>query len=304
MSGNQEKRFVGARSWNWWWRAHHGLPFDSKLAVIAKRCAARRGDVAAVWVAVLDFASQHEDRGSVAGIDAEEIAVSYDYDPEYVAKIFAAFEEKGMIAADRVTAWEWRQVQREREDNSTERVRAYRVRQAQRNSETRNADETDAVSDTVSSISACETLVSHPETPCNAPEQSRTEQSRAEQNTHTNACVRVTPRAADLTENDPSSEKFAEVWEPWPLKIERDAACQAWLSLVTRSNEAKVIACSKRFLGSDQVARGVVPKLSNWLYQAKRDDWAGDWPTVRGSSNVTRQQKIEEHWRQLGNEGV
>lgn len=106
-----------------WWRAYHGIPFDSKLAVIAKRCEARRGDVAAVWLAVLDFASQHEDRGSVAGMDPEEIAVSFDYEVPYVDQIISAFGEKGMIENGRVAAWERRQVNRERDDDSTPRVR-------------------------------------------------------------------------------------------------------------------------------------------------------------------------------------
>jgi hypothetical protein len=144
-----------------WWRAYHGLPFDSKLGVVAKRCNARRGDVAAVWVAVLDFASQQEDRGAVSEIDPEEIAVSYDYDIEYVSQILKALEEKGMIAAGRLTAWERRQVQREREDDSIDRVRAYRQRQKKQ-------------------AQGSETPMSRLVTPRNAPEQSRTEQSRTD----------------------------------------------------------------------------------------------------------------------------
>src|SRR5262249_10189398 len=88
----------------------------------------RRGDVAAVWVAVLDFASQHDCRGSVSGMDPEEIAVSFDYEVEYVSKILAAFGEKGMITGGRIAAWERRQVHREREHDSRERIRAYRQR--------------------------------------------------------------------------------------------------------------------------------------------------------------------------------
>ncbi|HLI85503.1 MAG TPA: hypothetical protein VKV17_16430, partial [Bryobacteraceae bacterium] len=112
-----------------WYRVYHGMPYDPKFAVIAKRCGAKRGDVVAVWLAALDFASQHKGRGSIEGIDAEEIAVSLEYETEYVSGILRAFEDRGMIASSRLAAWERRQVQREREDNSTERVRAYRQRQ-------------------------------------------------------------------------------------------------------------------------------------------------------------------------------
>jgi hypothetical protein len=115
-----------------WWRAFHGLPFDSKFALVAKRCDARRGDVVAIWVTLLDFASQHKDRGSVIGIDPEEISLSLDYEMGYVSRIVNAFEEKGMITAGRLAAWERRQPRRERDDDSKERVRAHRQHKKER----------------------------------------------------------------------------------------------------------------------------------------------------------------------------
>jgi hypothetical protein len=136
----------GAAMMNWW-RAYHGLPFDSKLALVAKRCDARRGDVAAVWVAVIDFASQHEDRGSVVGIDPEEVALLLDYEIEFVSRILKAFEERGMITAGRLAAWERRQPRRERDDDSTERVRAFRQRQKER-TKSRETDETHETDET------------------------------------------------------------------------------------------------------------------------------------------------------------
>jgi hypothetical protein len=80
--------------------------------------------LAAVWVAVLDCASHHEDRGSVSEMDLEEIAVSFDYEVEHVSKILAVFEEKGMITSGRIAAWERRQVHREHESDSRARGRA------------------------------------------------------------------------------------------------------------------------------------------------------------------------------------
>ncbi len=156
-----------------WWRAHHGLPFDSKLAVVAKRCGVPRCQALAVWVACLDFASQHEDRGAVEGIDPEEVAISLDLDTKTVELIIEGFRERDMISVtpchasvtpcpERITAWERRQVQRERDDDSTDRQRRYRQKK-----KTKDLD--------------VETPVSRHVTPSDAPEQNRTEQIRAEQ---------------------------------------------------------------------------------------------------------------------------
>lgn len=160
-----------------WYRVYHGMPFDSKLAVIAKRCGARRGEVVAVWLAVLDCASQNEERRSTAGINAEEIAFSYDFDVEHVSNILQAFEDKGMIAGGRVAAWERRQVQREREDDSTGRVRKYRERQRQ------NAKPEETPNETPE----CES--SRDVTPSNALDRRREEERRRETHRAEANCV-------------------------------------------------------------------------------------------------------------------
>ncbi|MCP5361698.1 MAG: hypothetical protein H6908_03525 [Hyphomicrobiales bacterium] len=57
-----------------WYRVYHTMPYDPKLQVIARRAGQPVACVVAVWICVLDAASQHDPRG-IAGIDAEEIAV-------------------------------------------------------------------------------------------------------------------------------------------------------------------------------------------------------------------------------------
>jgi len=101
-----------------------------------------------------------------------------------------------------------------------------------------------------------------------------------EPHTQEPACVRVMPRAADMASNDPPSERFEEAWALWPLKVDRDAAGQAWISTVTRSREEAAFACISRYLASDQVKRAVVSKLAGWLFQQARDGFAGDWPVA------------------------
>lgn len=112
-----------------WFRSHHGAPFDSKLAVVAKRANVTRGHAASVWWAVLDHASQQNDRGNVVGIDPEEIAAAYDYDEDDVARVLDAMRHKALLIDDRgqLTGWNKRQVQRE-DETAVDRKRAQRSR--------------------------------------------------------------------------------------------------------------------------------------------------------------------------------
>lgn len=113
---------------NHWWRAHHGISNDSKLAVVALRAGAKRSEVLAVWVVVLDFASQNEDRGSMAGLDVEQIAVMTEMAESQVSAILGQLTQRGLIQQDGiVAAWAKRQPSRERSDDvSTDRVRRFR----------------------------------------------------------------------------------------------------------------------------------------------------------------------------------
>lgn len=109
-----------------WWRAHHGLPFDPKFATIARKAQVSRMTVVAAWVAVLDFASQANPRGSVVGIDIEVFSAGFDEEIETIERILAGFREKGMIdESESVTAWAKRQPKRE-DPTSADRQRKHR----------------------------------------------------------------------------------------------------------------------------------------------------------------------------------
>lgn len=143
---------------NHWWRAHHGISHDSKLGVVALRSKAKPGEVLAVWVVLLDYASQNEeDRGSTCGLAIEQIALMTGFPEDQVSEIIGQLTQRGLIQQDGVlTAWPKRNPKREREDEgSTERVR--RFRDKQRHVTPENTDET----------------------PCNA--QRREEKSRGEE---------------------------------------------------------------------------------------------------------------------------
>lgn len=136
-----------------WFRSHHGAPTDAKFPMLAKRAGVAVHEVAFVWWALLDFASQNDPRGSVTDFDPEALACFSGLDESKIKAIVGVCREKGMIDQDdMLSAWQRRQPKRE--DDSSERVRAFRERKK------------------------AETQGNAPVTQCNG----RTEQSREEQN--------------------------------------------------------------------------------------------------------------------------
>ena len=112
-----------------WFRSWHGAPTDSKWLVIAKRANVAPGMVSAVFWALLDTASQADERGSVADFDAETYALWAGWDEADVIAVLDAMRAKGVIDADdRLHAWDKRQPKRE--DDSAERVRRHRERKS------------------------------------------------------------------------------------------------------------------------------------------------------------------------------
>lgn len=86
--------------------------------------------VVALWWALLDYASQHTDRGSIAGFDAETLAHLYQAPEDALIHIVDALRAKGLIDGDRIAKWDSRQPNRE--DDSAERTRQWRKRKADR----------------------------------------------------------------------------------------------------------------------------------------------------------------------------
>ncbi len=110
-----------------WFRSHHGAPTDAKLRLVAKRCGLPTGNVAAIWWALLDCASQAEDRGSIAGFDPAVLAVAYDYPVEQINETLETLRNIGCVSRDnRLVSWERRQPKSG--DTSTDRVRRHRLK--------------------------------------------------------------------------------------------------------------------------------------------------------------------------------
>jgi len=112
-----------------WFRSYHGAPLDAKHVTIGKRTETPAGVSCAVWWALLDYASQNHDRGSVSGFDCEVVANFFGWPVETVKKVVSTMGDVGLITDGRISNWDKRQVRRERPaDNSTERVRRFRER--------------------------------------------------------------------------------------------------------------------------------------------------------------------------------
>lgn len=132
-----------------WVRLWHDMPTDPKWRTIARKSGQRVGDVIAVFSFLMVNASANsEARGTIAGLDPEDVATALDLDETEVHAILAAMQGK-VLDGDHLTGWEKRQPKRE-DGTAAERKAAWKERKAQeRNAAERdgtqwNAPETDA----------------------------------------------------------------------------------------------------------------------------------------------------------------
>lgn len=125
-----------------WLRWYHGSVSDPKFTVVARRCGQSKSLVLAVWAAALEHGSQHDDRGSLAGLDPEVVAAALDEEPDAVASVLRALTDRGMIADGRIANWDKRQPKREDATNA-DRQKAWRERQREQRRREREAAWTD-----------------------------------------------------------------------------------------------------------------------------------------------------------------
>lgn len=112
-----------------WFRWHHGSVNDPKFGLVARKAAARVGDVIAVWALILEQASANTERGLFGAIDCEATDFLLGADDGTTARILEAMQGRALVDGERVTRWEERQPKRERVDNTAaERKRQQRER--------------------------------------------------------------------------------------------------------------------------------------------------------------------------------
>ena len=122
-----------------WWRSWHGAPTDHKWSVVAMNAKVKTGVVAAIAWALMDYASQNKDRGSINGFDVETYSVFSGFKQSQIEAVMAAMIEKEMIVDGKFSNWEKRQPKRE--DDSRDRLRNWRDKK--RNETQSNTDDVD-----------------------------------------------------------------------------------------------------------------------------------------------------------------
>lgn len=113
---------------NQWFRSWHGAPTDPKWRLIAKKAEVPTSLVVSFIWALMDRASQSEDRGSFAGVDLEVLADYLDCDCNALQRIATQCNARNVACNGRFVAWEKHQPKRE-DDTSTERNRLWREKQ-------------------------------------------------------------------------------------------------------------------------------------------------------------------------------
>lgn len=96
-----------------WFRWYHGSTNDSKLRRIAHETNTSAANVIAVWVTLLEQASECVERGSVHRWNVEDTAFTLGIPTETVAQIYAAMQGK-VLTGQQVTHWSDRQPKREK----------------------------------------------------------------------------------------------------------------------------------------------------------------------------------------------
>lgn len=124
-----------------WFRCYHGAPADPKWKVVAARAShtmsrhVTPANVLAVWLCMMDCASQADPRGELLGWDDEDVGALLDIPADEVTAIRAAMQGK-TLDGNRLKAWEKRQPKRERDDPSaSSRKAAQRLRDSGENTE-------------------------------------------------------------------------------------------------------------------------------------------------------------------------
>lgn len=195
-----------------WFRWHHGSVTDPKFALVARKAGASLPDVLAVWTYLLETASQAIDRGDFGVVDCEALDCVFDFPPTETRTedILKAMAGRELIDGTRITAWEKRQVRREREDlTSTERKATSRAKK--------------------NNIKPIHTIGNHvtPSHTIDNQKTPRVEESREEENkTEPTA---LSPSISKSQESETETElAFVQFWFIFPKKVAKPAAFKAF----------------------------------------------------------------------------
>lgn len=194
-----------------WFRAYHGICSDAKWPIVARKAKVSVGVVVSVWLALLESASQADERGSVMNFDSETVDALYGYEDGTTEAVFDALREKGLICDGRIHNWDKRQPKRERDDDSAARVRRHRELKRLETTDSANVDERNA------SVTPCNASVTPPEKRredkninTSPPVESLVNQDRARTREASQGRGESSPLPSGMGDNQPPSERGHE----------------------------------------------------------------------------------------------
>lgn len=102
-----------------WYRRWHETEGDVKFLTISRQTGKHITWIKCVWETALSYASKNPDRGSVEGLCEADVATENGLTDEDAKTIIKAFVSKGMIAGNRIAAWDKRQFLSDKKTDNT-----------------------------------------------------------------------------------------------------------------------------------------------------------------------------------------
>jgi hypothetical protein len=215
---------------------------DPKWRVISQKSQTRVCEVVSVALAILNSASQNDERG-VYTLEAEDISAALDIDEEKVLAILQHMEGR-FISGGKVINWEKRQPKRE--DSATERTKAWRERKRTHGD---------------APVTQCDALVTHGDAP-----DTDTDTEKKD--------IPPTPKG----ESDSDFELvWAERWSRGNESQPKAPALKAYKAAIRAGiTHGEILEAVKRRQGipPDKVGTAYAPQMATWLNQRRWRDAA------------------------------
>lgn len=269
-----------------WFRSWHGAPADPKWRVVARLAQADLSQVISTAWALLDYASQCPDRGSIHGADPDVIGESVGVEPAVVTRIIEAMHGKNILRDNGFAAWDERQPKRE--DDSSDRVTRHRERQ-------RNA-----VKRTVTQCNA-------PDTDTDTDTETESEKSKTDASLRSLSCPPASPsgvkQAGAARVDQELRDAFYQFWPLYPRKVGKTRALEVWLREIRSEIVPDVIQAVLRYV---ELREGEPEQFtlhaSTWLRNGRWRDALTDEKPKPPTGNGNGKPTISERNRQSRDE--
>jgi hypothetical protein len=213
-----------------WFKIHHGFNSDPKFGFIANSLKISRAVLNAIILDILEYASKHDERGSIEGYDEESSAYNLGISAKVISNALQSLRYKGFVTDNKITHWEMYQSPVDK--TNAERQARFRELKKQRLAEEQNAvTERNALYNT---------------------DKIREDKKVKEKNTK---------------KENIHPEVFLKFWEAYPRQRRgnKDKAFQAWSNACERAKPEEILSGLNAYARSDEVAKGFAKGAQAWL---------------------------------------